>query len=231
LTVDLKNRLNFFYPFLIVWLLLLPFIFFPKGETSLAINGANSVFFDLFFKNFTKLGEGVFIVFLVLLLLFMRLKWGITFILALTFHLIFITVNKNFIFKDIYRPLGYFNELGLNNVLHVVEGVKLHSKHSFPSGHTTGALFGASFILLLFTNKKLAWIMAIIGLLVGYSRVYLGQHFLLDIFFGYFFGVSSTVLAYILIYKIHSRYSWMNRIIIRSEIKFLKELNRRTLEF
>lgn len=231
MTIDLKNRLNFFYPFFIIWLLLLPFVFFPKGETSLLINGANSPFFDLFFKNFTKFGEGVFIVFLVILLLFMRLKWSLTFILALLFHLFFILINKNWLFSDISRPLGYFNELGLNNVLHVVEGVKLHSKHSFPSGHTTGALFGASFILLIFSNKKLAWVMAIIGLLVGYSRVYLGQHFLIDIFFGYFFGVSSTILAYIIIYRIHTKYLWMNRIIISSEIKLLKYLNRKTLEF
>lgn len=50
---------------------------------------------------------------------------------------------------------------------------------SFPSDHTTGAL--AISIAILFRNKKLGWPLVIFGLLTGFSRIWVGHHYPIDV--------------------------------------------------
>ena len=95
-----------------------------------------------------------------------------------------------------YRPSKFF-ELYETYKLHLIDGVKMHSLQSFPSGHTATAF--NIFIMLAFivksnTLKLLFFIMAV---LVAYSRVYLSQHFLMDITAGSVVGVTIMVLVFI----------------------------------
>ncbi|MEZ0343311.1 MAG: phosphatase PAP2 family protein [Caldimicrobium sp.] len=57
---------------------------------------------------------------------------------------------------------------------------------SFPSCHATNAGFGSSF--LSFLSPPLSPLFILSALLVGYSRIYLGHHFPLDVLFGYLLG-------------------------------------------
>ncbi|MEK6897168.1 MAG: phosphatase PAP2 family protein [Nanoarchaeota archaeon] len=67
---------------------------------------------------------------------------------------------------------------------------------SFPSGHVTAA---ASVIRFFEFNRMLLWIWAAITVLVMFSRVYLGMHYLSDVvaglILGYFISDSSIFLA------------------------------------
>jgi undecaprenyl-diphosphatase len=68
--------------------------------------------------------------------------------------------------------------------------------YSFPSGHTTTA---ASFYAALAVNYKkraLSIFCAIMIILVGTSRLYLGVHWPVDVFGGLVLGVSISLLAY-----------------------------------
>lgn len=62
------------------------------------------------------------------------------------------------------------------------------SGYSFPSGHAIGIVLFAASLIVLFRKPK-RWWPAIIGtilvLLVGYSRISLGVHWLSDVLFGY----------------------------------------------
>lgn len=57
---------------------------------------------------------------------------------------------------------------------------------SFPSCHAGNAGFGSTF--LSFLKPSLSPLTILFALLVGYSRIYLGHHFPLDVFGGYILG-------------------------------------------
>lgn len=71
---------------------------------------------------------------------------------------------------------------------------------SFPSCHATNASFGSSFLSFLF--PKLTPLFILTGLLVGYSRIYLGHHFPLDVLSGYFLGFILALCWYFLLKRI-----------------------------
>ncbi|NBX28695.1 MAG: phosphatase PAP2 family protein [Chitinophagia bacterium] len=67
------------------------------------------------------------------------------------------------------------------NLIHKVEGVAMHQLSSFPSGHTATAFTIFLLTIYLFDNKKMVLIGLFYAMLCAYSRVYLGQHFPLDL--------------------------------------------------
>jgi membrane-associated phospholipid phosphatase len=74
------------------------------------------------------------------------------------------------------------------------------SKFSFPSGHTATA-FSMFFLLALIYNKKgVGLVCCLLAIIAGFSRMYLLQHFLLDVLAGSILGVAIT---YFLVLKIN----------------------------
>lgn len=86
----------------------------------------------------------------------------------------------------------------------VSEAIPEASGFSFPSGHTQNSVgtFGTIFI----TSKR-AWIRAIclvLCILVPFSRMYLGVHTPLDVFFSLFFAILVITITKPLLYKAYS---------------------------
>lgn len=87
-------------------------------------------------------------------------------------------IPKLFIVPNITRPIAS----GIDpNLIHKVSGVTMHQLSSFPSGHTATAFTIFLLTIYLFDNKKMVLIGLIYAMLCAYSRVYLGQHFPLDL--------------------------------------------------
>ncbi|HYX08538.1 MAG TPA: phosphatase PAP2 family protein, partial [Bacteroidales bacterium] len=100
-------------------------------------------------------------------------------------------VMKRFIFTNALRPYKIFAD---TPGLHLVEGVKMYANHSFPSGHTASA-FGMFFILSwLVPQRYLKILFFLLAFLVAYSRMYLSEHFLIDVTVGSVIGVASAML-------------------------------------
>jgi membrane-associated phospholipid phosphatase len=84
---------------------------------------------------------------------------------------------------------------------------KIHEIPGFPSGHTSAVICGYGLFAYFFVPKissrlgKTAVIVGwlLISLYVGFSRVFVGHHFLSDLVAGYAMGIAWSGLAYTLI--------------------------------
>jgi membrane-associated phospholipid phosphatase len=204
LFIDLK--LFFFVCLVFISITLLGVFTYGKGPLHLIINQYNSIFQDIFFKYFTNVGDGLFAVFVLLVVLFVvKIR---TFFVGLSTFLIsgiICQVMKKIIFVDQLRPSKYF----CSNQLHYVKGVVLHSYNSFPSGHATTAFAMFMFLAYIFKNKYSQVFFAMTACLTAYSRVYLSQHFFGDVVAGSVVGIFSFIVSYSIFIPI--RIKWFDK--------------------
>ncbi len=171
-------------------------VVYSKSSIHLYFNQFHTPFFDVFFKYVTLIGDGWFITLLSLIfLLFVSMRKGLTIGISAFFASLITQIFKRLIFGETLRPVEYFRQIDPHQ-LHFVEGVDLYSVYSFPSGHTTGAFAMTIAIAFLYKSRKLDTAMFVLGALVGWSRVYLSQHFLEDVFMGSIIGILGAIIVY-----------------------------------
>ena len=169
---------------------------FSKTAGFLLFNKFHTVWLDKFFTYYTFLGDGIFLIAIVILLLLIKkTKAGIALLIAFLSSGLMAQLLKRFFQQP--RPQLYFQENAFN-YLHYVKGVTLYNSNSFPSGHTTTAFATAAVLVLVFKKNKIAIPCLILACLVGYSRIYLAQHFLQDVIMGAIIGTFFGVLSYYL---------------------------------
>jgi len=194
-----------FVTFSIAMLIVLgyPLLFFSKGELLMLINENHTTFQDIFFKYITYLGDGMVMAVILLILLFYSYKWSILTVFSIILQSIFVSIFKRWLFEGLQRPTAF-----LQNVeWHFVEGVDVHSSNTFPSGHTTTGFALFSLLVVVFNNRSylLSLLFFILAFLVGLSRVYLLQHFVVDAYFGAIFGILSVILSLFLMDRIFTK--------------------------
>ncbi len=192
-----------------IWIFLLCMLCLSmdKGTMVVYLNGAHTSTFDLFFKWITVLGHGLWIIPLLLFSLFLSFRSGVFVALVGLTHGLFCALFKKVLFSGTPRPVAFFEN---KELLHFVEGVSVHHYNSFPSGHTATA-FALAMAFTYILGKK-SWIipLSIIALLVGISRVYLLQHFMMDVLAGSILGVFSCLLSWQITQSLpDSKYPWM----------------------
>jgi membrane-associated phospholipid phosphatase len=173
-----------------------------KVEIHMFINTYHSSFLDVLFKYVTYLGDGITVAVgavLVSLLTFKKYRYSVAILGAGTLVLAGASSQmlKRLVFDDALRPLGFIGE----GKLYLVPGVDVHTANSFPSGHTTAAFaFFAFLAFVMFAKNKLMQIItAIVAVLVGYSRMYLSQHFLEDVVTGAILGLCCFILMALIV--------------------------------
>jgi membrane-associated phospholipid phosphatase len=196
-----KHRAYFalYFPFVIIIGYLV--FAYSKASIHLYFNQFHSPFFDQFFKYVTYLGDGWAIVIIALFyLFFISIRQGYLIGFSVIFSSAITQIFKRFVFSGMVRPSTYFTEID-PQTLHLVEGVDLHSFYSLPSGHTTAAFALTVSIAFIYNTRKMDTLMFILGALIGWSRVYLSQHFLEDVFMGSIIGVLGTIVIYSWLYS------------------------------
>lgn len=173
------------------------------------VNKWHSPLLDYFFRYLTWFGDGLLIVILSVLLVFVRFRFAIVSLLSYLISGLFAQLLKRFVFDDVYRPAHVFKDLDVE--LHQVLDVGLKTKHSFPSGHTTSG-FALFFTLALFLAVKrpaLQLVLFLAAFLVGFSRIYLNLHFLNDVLMGSILGFLTTLFIYL--WVIQWRAKWLDK--------------------
>jgi membrane-associated phospholipid phosphatase len=166
-----------------------------KENSFLVINKYNSPQFDYVFEYWTYLGDGMIWIPLFIYSLLFKRDYFIAVLSGLIICTVLTQFLKKVVFPDDFRPI-----VVLTNKVRVIPGYYINRAHSFPSGHTSTAFTLA--LLLAFIVRRNFWVyfFPLIAFFVGYSRVYLAQHFVTDVFAGMLTGIVSSYLS-ILIYK------------------------------
>ena len=184
--------------FFIGYVLLLLFgssLLFTYGKltTFYLLNPYHRDWFNYIFYFFTILGDGFFCIplgFSLLIIKQKKLCW-----LVLSSYIIsgiIILILKNYIEEA--RPSLYIE---LKNYPYFIDHITLHNYHGFPSGHTASAFALASVLAFnSMSKRKSAIVLLITATLIGYSRVYLGQHFISDVMVGSVIGVLSGIFCW-----------------------------------
>lgn len=86
-----------------------------------------------------------------------------------------------------------------------IDDVTLHNLHAFPSGHTASAFALATVLAFALRNNKYSILLLLGAILVGYSRIYLAEHFLDDVLAGALIGVVSAVVCQLVLQKYSQR--------------------------
>jgi membrane-associated phospholipid phosphatase len=191
-SIFVKNR-YFFAGFLFFFLV--GFIFLVtkgKAATFLYLNPYHGTTLDAFFINFTYLGDGLFSVAVIIILLVLR-RWSqaLQVLIAFLGSALLAQLLKNIF--SMPRPREFF---GQGQYSYFIDGVTRLGFSSFPSGHTTSVFALATMLALFEKNKKWNILYLCVALGVGYSRIYLGQHFLGDVLVGSLIGVLLAVLVH-----------------------------------
>ncbi|MVN78476.1 phosphatase PAP2 family protein [Hymenobacter sp. HMF4947] len=166
----------------------------PKHAAFFWVNGHHAPFFDYFFRAFTNVGDGLFYVLVVLALLFVRFRWALLAFACFALTSLVAQIGKHLIFTGHPRPFRYFSENPGFPPLHVIEGVVMGTLKSFPSGHSTSAFSVFLVLTLLANNKKWGYAYLLLAAGAAYSRVYLAQHFMEDVYAGSLLGTALTLL-------------------------------------
>lgn len=161
-----------------------------KDDFSLWLNRHHTPVADYFFRYATWLGDGITVGIVCLVLLFVKLRWGISLTVVSFFSAFLVSLIKKSYNEP--RPSVVFQNMDL----HYVDGLELYKNFSFPSGHTAAAF--TLFLLLSFfvAKKHYQYLFFILATIVAVSRVYLLQHFLIDVYFGALFGVVFGTVLY-----------------------------------
>jgi membrane-associated phospholipid phosphatase len=175
---------------LIVLIVISLLAFCSKADSFIMLNGYHTPALDAFFTVYTNVGDGLFSIGIAVILLFYR-----RFLLAIEIVIAFLVsgalVQILKYFFPMPRPRVFLANM---NYTHFIDKVTLTGHASFPSGHSASAFALATLLSLFDGNKTRALWYLLAAALVGYSRIYLGQHFLEDVFAGILVGVSSALL-------------------------------------
>jgi len=206
----LKKNTWFLTPLIVLLFAILPFFFLEsKANIHIFLNQYYSDFGDFLFKNITHLADGIAPIIAGVVVLFFSIRKSFIIASAGLIAGLLVQLLKKIVFFDILRPTNPV--LNITD-LHLVEGVNLHSTFSFPSGHSA-TIFALCFCLALFVERKMwKFMLFCLAVLVAYSRIYLSQHFLIDVYAGAIIGVLSGILMATIFSK--GRAKWLDKSLI-----------------
>lgn len=190
--------LNRYRLYLLSWLpfwLAATWLVWQQGykESFLSVYHWRQTWLDVVMPHFTHLGDGLIIAGLMGLVVRREpLAWW-RLVLTIAIVGVLIPVAKTWIFADWARPIIVF--LGQEEI----GGLSLRPLfyQSFPSGHATAAA-AATAIPAFSVGRQKPWLavaLALFAVLLAYSRVYIGVHFLADILVGSLLGVMIALVV------------------------------------
>ena len=193
------NKNSFFYSSCLALTIACMFflIFYSKADTFIIMNGFHTSLLTIIFQIITFCGDGLFIiiVFTIIMISFKKHRdLGIILLISYLSSGLLSQVIKQFVTSP--RPSVYFESLHYAYYLDTFSNCRIGFR-SFPSGHTASA-FAMVTVLTSYFKKRHVWALCLLfAVAIGYSRIYLAHHFLIDVLVGALIGVLSGTLSVI----------------------------------
>jgi membrane-associated phospholipid phosphatase len=182
----------FFIPYLvIIAACLIIKLTYTRQEIYFAVNARNFGFGDYIAHYITNIGDGWTTITISVILLLLSYRKALILIGSYAISSGIVGQSLKFAF-DAPRPKLYFQDQLAK--IHFVTGTDQLSFHSFPSGHTVTAFSTALLLAYWCKNKFWGLPFVLLAALVGYSRMYLSQHFFEDVTAGSAIGVVVTTI-------------------------------------
>lgn len=168
--------------------------FIGKANFFLLLNNDLGSFGDYFFAVWTNLGDGLMWLAIAAILVFVLRRKDLLPLMIAGFAISTIVTQafKYLIWPDELRP---YKAIADKALIHTVSFVEPFTTSSFPSGHTGTAFCIYLLFCLVIVRNWWVVIGLLFAMLVGYSRVYLAQHFPLDVAGGIIVGIITMLLS------------------------------------
>ncbi len=153
--------------------------FVGKSNLFLLLNGNGGIYLDSFFKWLTHAGEELLWILFFFFLLLKKKQYLPIYFSNLVISTFLVQICKRVLLPNSARPVELLAEKAAE--IHTVIGVNVHHWGSFPSGHTSSAFTLWLMICYIFPSRITIFIGFLLALGVGYSRIYLAQHFPIDV--------------------------------------------------
>jgi membrane-associated phospholipid phosphatase len=212
----MRHQRAFLIPFLTCWFVGLYLVLqYDKIELHSMMNAFQPEWLFMPFFWITNLGDGLSLTILsFLFVLFVSVRGGL-FLGALTgLDGLVVQLLKRNVFADMHRPYYFIDQMP---DLLLMPGLEMHENFSFPSGHTSAAFaffFGLS---LLMKKDSLKFLCFLLAALIAYSRIFLSQHFMMDLLAGSMIGLILGWIFYVVFEK-WVKNDWMKRPLIQGII-------------
>lgn len=197
----------------------------PKPVLHMGLNACHTPWADVFWRVVSMFAEWLVYVLMLWPLIGIwrkstrekrRCGWMVaSYAMAETMAALVVRIMK--LWFNMPRPITFFSQLAAYGYpeyadydIHaiLVDGVAMREWMSFPSGHTSTFFVFFTMSFLLMSEKKTSIDLKsavftlsclICALAGGYSRIYLSQHFLLDVCVGSVIGIVSATIIYVVL--------------------------------
>jgi len=159
------------------------------GDVVLYINQFSRMEWDRAVDWITRIGLGSTAVIVAIGFALYKLRYTLMILFNLALVGIVTGIFKNLLFPNVVRPLKYFEPEAFHRMVRLFDYNLLHS---FPSGHSM-TIFAMMSLLAYFADKKYAGVLFVyVAVIVGLTRIYLLQHFFIDVLAGSLLGLCCT---------------------------------------
>lgn len=176
-----------------------------EKDLFLQLNGSDSLFWDYFFYLYSYKWTWLPLYICFFLVFIYKNKWEEIICVLLAIVLLILLCDQ--ISSGFFKPFFHrFRPTHHPEFINIVDTVLEYrgGKYGFISSHAANAFGFMTFTALLFRNRFFSYCITLFAIINGFSRIYLGVHFISDVVVGAMVGV---IIGY-LVYELYNYVRW-----------------------